>query len=169
MCSRTSTTASLSILAMFQRLSRFKWRSGSTKHQNKCLMSDWIDLIRVKSCQNYVISTSPVWLNTSTHSPIRFWDRIALHNFLLLHKGWRKKSSIPAKLHIAEAKHKIPKVLISNVWVNAFQLLGFNNLNHTSAPIIFFFFYDFCNFFFDQYSFFLGYRLMYQIIVEIIN
>ena len=33
LCSHTSTTAPLYILAMFQRLSRFKWRSASIKRQ----------------------------------------------------------------------------------------------------------------------------------------
>ena len=45
LCCHTSTTAPLYILAMFQRLSCFKWRSASIKRQNKCLMFDQMDLI----------------------------------------------------------------------------------------------------------------------------
>ena len=56
LCSSTSVTVTLSILAMFQK-PRFKWKIASTKHHNKCLMSDWIDLIWVHSCQNNISST----------------------------------------------------------------------------------------------------------------
>ena len=69
----------------------------------------------------------------------------------LIHKCWRKESSIPVKLHIAEVLYKLRKILISDEWVNVctFSLalikdkVAFSNFLSNNICL----FYDFCKFF----------------------